>query len=162
MLGQTYANLFPDRVRAMLLDGLVDPVASTASAESRTVNGVAATDEVFDQFLTLCQSAGPDRCALAGHGETVEQRVAQVFATARRAPIPAPHADPPGELSYGDLLTTTFTPLRLPDTWPQFAKDLNAAAHAGRSRQETTARQLQTPEAYAEDTTSAAISCLDD
>ena len=161
MLGQTYANLFPDRVRAMLLDGIVDPVAYTAGAESRTVNGVAFTDEVFDQFLALCQSAGPDRCALAGHGETVEQRVARIFATARQAPIPAPHADPPGELSYGDLLTTTYAPLRQPDTWPQFAQDLNAAADGDASALETTARQQRTPEAYAEATKSAAISCLD-
>ena len=161
MIGQTYANLFPDRVRAMMLDGLVDPVKYTAGAETRSVNDVAFTDEVFDQFVALCQSAGPDRCALAGHGETVEQRVARVFATARRAPLPAPHADPPGELSYGDLLTTTFTPLRLPDAWPQFAKDLNAAADGDASALETTARQQRTPEAYAEATKSAAISCLD-
>ena len=35
MLGQTYANLFPGRVRAMLLDGIVDAVDWT-SAETRT------------------------------------------------------------------------------------------------------------------------------
>ena len=52
-----------------------------------------------------------------------------LFARARRAPIPAPHANPPGALSYGDLLLSTFTPLRLPLTWPQFAADLDAAAN---------------------------------
>ena len=34
MLGQTYANMFPERVRAMMLDGIVDAVEYTASAEA--------------------------------------------------------------------------------------------------------------------------------
>ena len=90
MIGQTYANLFPDRVRAMVLDGIVDAVEYTTSAEARIANNVASADEVFAQFVELCQSAGPGRCALAGHGETVAQRVARLFATARQTPIPAP------------------------------------------------------------------------
>jgi pimeloyl-ACP methyl ester carboxylesterase len=34
-LGQTYANLFPNRLRAMVLDGVIDPLAY-ANAESGT------------------------------------------------------------------------------------------------------------------------------
>jgi pimeloyl-ACP methyl ester carboxylesterase len=161
MIGQTYANLFPGRVRAMMLDAVVDAVDSTTSAEARTVNNASSADEVFEQFVALCQSAAPGHCALAGHGETVAQRVAGLFATARQAPIPAPNAKPPGQLSYGDLLNSTFNPLRLPDSWPKFAEDLDAAANGDASKLETRARELQTPEAYAAATTSAAISCLD-
>ena len=86
MIGQIYANLFPGRVRAMVLDGLVDAVDSTTSAEARTVNNVSSADEVFAQLIALCQSAAPDRCALAGHGEPVAQRVTRLFATARQTP----------------------------------------------------------------------------
>ena len=68
LIGQTYANLFPRRVRAMALDGLIDPVASAAGTEAVAASGLADTDRVFHQFLRLCQAAGPDRCALAGHG----------------------------------------------------------------------------------------------
>ena len=32
LIGQTYANLFPRRVRAMALDGVVDPVAASDQA----------------------------------------------------------------------------------------------------------------------------------
>jgi pimeloyl-ACP methyl ester carboxylesterase len=161
MIGQTYANLFPGRVRAMMLDGIVDAVAYTKSAEARTVNNVSSADEVFEQFLALCQRAGPGHCALAGHGETVAQRVAALFARARRAPIPAPHAKPPGQLSYGDLLVSTFTPLRVPLTWTQFAADLNAAANGDATNLETAARAMQSPDGFAAFTTSAAISCAD-
>ncbi|HEX4625174.1 MAG TPA: hypothetical protein VH231_12010 [Solirubrobacteraceae bacterium] len=34
LLGQTYANKFPDRIRAMLLDSVVDPVPYSRSFES--------------------------------------------------------------------------------------------------------------------------------
>ena len=36
MIGQIYANLFPGRVRAMMLDGIVDAVDYTTSAEARS------------------------------------------------------------------------------------------------------------------------------
>ncbi|GAA4793731.1 alpha/beta hydrolase [Actinomycetospora chlora] len=161
LIGQTYANLFPDKVRAMLLDGLIDAVDDTAGAEARTAASVAHTDEVFAAFRAACQTAGPGRCALARHPEPVDQRVARLFDAARRAPIPAPHADPPGELTYGELLTSTFNPLRVPEQYPQFAADLDAAADGDASGLESAARQMATPAADRSATTSSAISCLD-
>jgi hypothetical protein len=65
--------------------------------------------------------------------------VTRLFVRARQAPIPAPHTKPPGQLSYGDLLVSTFTLLRLPLTWPQFAADLDAAASGDASALETAA-----------------------
>ena len=79
----------------------------------------------------------------------------------RRAPIPAPHAHPPGVLSYSDLLLTTFQPLRSPQVWPQYARELDAAARGDASALETAARQMRTPAAFSKATTSAAIQCLD-
>ena len=122
MIGQTYENLFPRRVRAMLLDGIVDPVEYTASAERRVANQAGSADGVFFRaFVRQCQQAGPSGCALAGHSESVARRVAALLARVRRAPIPAPHANPPGVLDYSDLLLSTFTPLRIPADWPKFA-----------------------------------------
>jgi pimeloyl-ACP methyl ester carboxylesterase len=66
LIGQTYANLFPRRVRAMVLDGVVDPVAAAAGTEAVLASSLADTDRVFREFLRLCEAAGPDRCALAG------------------------------------------------------------------------------------------------
>jgi pimeloyl-ACP methyl ester carboxylesterase len=90
MIGQTYANMFPTRVRAMMLDGVVEPEAWVKSAESRIALSVSTADGVFARFVKLCQAAGPARCALARHyPETVAERVAGLFQRARRAPIPA-------------------------------------------------------------------------
>ena len=90
MIGQTYANLFPGRVRAMLLDGIVDPVDQTTSMEANIGNAVSSADEVFEQFIALCQNAAPGRCALAGHGEPVAQRRRE--AVRQGAPCPDPGA----------------------------------------------------------------------
>jgi pimeloyl-ACP methyl ester carboxylesterase len=161
LLGQTYANMFPGRVRAMLLNAVVNPVPWVKSAEARTAYQVGSADAVFTQFAALCQGAGPARCALARHPETVAQRVAGLFRQARRAPIPAPHAIPPGVLSYSDLLLTTFSALRDPNGWPRYARELDTAASGDASALETAARQMLTPNAFAKATTSTAIQCLD-
>lgn len=161
MIGQVYANMFPQRVRAMMLDGIVDPVAYTTGAETRTANSSTSTDEVFDQFLATCEAAGPERCALAGHGETPKQRVAGLFERARQGPIPAPSATPPGELVYSDLQVSSFAPLRDPKLWPDYARQLNAAVEGDVSALSTAAQKTRTPTAWAEATKSSAISCLD-
>jgi pimeloyl-ACP methyl ester carboxylesterase len=161
VVGQMYANLFPERVRAMLLDGIVDPVAYTTSAETRVASNAASTDEVFAQFLELCEEAGPQRCALAGHGETAAARVQRLLDRARQGPIPAPGATPPGELSYSDLLLSSFSPLRDPSTWPDYADQLNAAVEGDASALATTAALWRTKDAWAEVAKSSAISCLD-
>lgn len=121
----------------------------------------ASTDEVFEQFLERCEEAGPQRCALAGHGETAAERVAQLFERARQGPIPAPGVTPPGELAYSDLLVSSYSPLRNPSTWPEYAEQLDAAVEGDPSALATAAAMWRTPQAWAEVTKSAAISCLD-
>jgi pimeloyl-ACP methyl ester carboxylesterase len=72
-LGATYANLFPDRVRALALDGAVDPVADATGRDgeadriptfTRMMSHVGAS-ETLAQFLRLCADAGPSRCPFA-------------------------------------------------------------------------------------------------
>ena len=160
-LGQTYANMFPGRVRAMLLDAIVDPIPYSRSAEARVASQAFGADPVFHQMLALCQRAGSTQCALAGGGQTAVQRVNRLFARLKRAPIPAPNASPAGELTYTDLLVSQFNFVRIPDTWPEDARDLAAAVHGNGSALLTVARQFATPAAFMGATTSAAISCAD-
>ena len=160
VLGQTYLNMFPQHVRAMMLDSVVDGVPYTKSAEDRQRDR-NSTDEVYDQFAKLCDEAGPTTCKLAGHpGQTTAQRVDQLLEKLRNGTIPAPHANPPGELDYGDALYS-FGALKDPNTWPDWAEKLNAAADGDGSALETDGRLSRTPNAFAEATKSSAISCLD-
>ena len=160
-IGQMYANMYPDRVRAMMLDGVVYPPDYVTSAETRSTNDAAGTDQVFDQFLTLCDQAGPEKCALAGHGEPAAVRVARLFAQLKAAPIPAPNASPPDELHYTDLQVSSFPAMRDPHLWPQYAADLNAAVDGDVTALVTAVQETRSPATFEEATKSSAISCLD-
>jgi TAP-like protein len=143
------------------LDSIVDPVPYAKNAEARVASQSSGADEVFDRLLALCQNAGPKRCALAGGGQTAAELVNGLFARVKRAPLPAPSASPRGNLSYSDLILTQFNPLRLPETWPDDAKDLDAAVRGDGSALATEARKLLMPAGFMGATTSAAISCAD-
>ena len=79
------------------------------------------------------------------------QRRGEAVRQASRAPIPAPNADPPGELVYSDLQVSTFTTrCGYPLTWPQFAADLEAAVNGDATNLKIARRPQQTPEGFAE------------
>jgi pimeloyl-ACP methyl ester carboxylesterase len=144
-----------------MLDSVVDGVPSTKSAEDRQ-RARNSADEVYEQFAKLCDTAGPTACKLAGHpGQTTAQRVDQLLEKLRSGTIPAPHANPPGELGYGDVLVSSFAALRDPALWPAWAEKLNAAADGDGSGLLTDGRLSRSPKAFAEATKSSAISCLD-
>src|SRR5437899_2829236 len=63
-IGQTYVNMFPRRVRAMVLDGVVNAAAYTKGTEAGYANQLSYSDRAFQGFLALCEDAGPARCAL--------------------------------------------------------------------------------------------------
>jgi pimeloyl-ACP methyl ester carboxylesterase len=127
-IGETYINMFPHRVRAIILDANIDPVPFTTSAEAAMSTSGSDTDVVFEKFLSLCEQAGQAKCKLAGDGD-VAARVRALLARLRKGPIPAPRAPAPYELHYGDLLTDVWSMLRGPDEWPELADELNQAAN---------------------------------
>ena len=127
LLGQAYAGLFPSRVRAMVLDGVVDPLTYGRGTAAALADGLRDVDELYAEFLRLCQAAGPERCALAGHGP-VRPRVDGLLARLRRAPLPAPNATPPGQLTYGEALAVLkLAALPRPGRWPLAAQLLELA-----------------------------------
>jgi pimeloyl-ACP methyl ester carboxylesterase len=62
-LGATWATMFPDTVRAAVLDGAVDP---TVGALARDVQQAHGFEQLFDRFLSEC-SANP-ACAFHNRG----------------------------------------------------------------------------------------------
>jgi pimeloyl-ACP methyl ester carboxylesterase len=79
-LGATYANLFPENVRALVLDGNLSPLAWTADGDGDPQwplgdrIGSYQVANVFDHFLQLCAAAGPDRCAFAAANYDLTRR----------------------------------------------------------------------------------------
>lgn len=140
-LGETYANMFPRRVRAMVFDGVVDPRTVVRGALARFTNTISAMDDGLRAFESLCQRAGPRRCALAGRGP-VYRWVARLFTRLRHATIPAPDASPAEALSYGDLATVLFASVAAPAAWPRLAVDLRQAIAGNGSALKAQARAV--------------------
>jgi pimeloyl-ACP methyl ester carboxylesterase len=140
-LGQTYANMLPRRVRAMILDAVIDPIAFTTSVEAGIVTATADSNLVFEEFLALCQKAGPN-CKLAAKGP-VAPRVRALLKRLREGPIAARSAPPPRQLRYGDALTALWLTLGDPSSWPQLAAELDAAADGDGSALATRVRDAR-------------------
>ncbi|MFH9353321.1 alpha/beta hydrolase [Kitasatospora sp. NPDC017646] len=95
-LGATYANLFPGRVRAMVLDSAADPVAwSTGRTPQdgalppflRTGNDLGSA-RALDTFLDRCGAAAPANCAFsAGSPEATRAKFTELMNRLDRGPI---------------------------------------------------------------------------
>ncbi len=134
-LGNTYANMFPDNVRALVLDGVLDPIAWTtgrSAAEGRLVpfstrlRSDAGAYATLLQFFDQCEKAGPDRCALA-KGDP-RRRYEALARQLRRAPMEIEVEGEPLLLTYPVLVSFTLDTLYDPFAWPYFAELTDAVA----------------------------------
>jgi pimeloyl-ACP methyl ester carboxylesterase len=147
-LGATYARLFPDRVRALVLDGTVDPAAYSGSDGDRRpltlrMDQHLGGDEVFTEFLEQCRQAGPSGCALAALGDA-EQVAEGVLARLREQPLVVTLPDGSTlTLTYDLAVTLTFFSLYEPAQWPLLAAELAAYAQAQEAGEAAVALEAQ-------------------
>ena len=131
-LGTTYANLFPDRVRALVVDGVLDPVAWTTGATPREarsqpfstrLGSARGASDTLGAFAAECSAAGPQVCQLAD-GDPLA-RYAAVAEALREQPlelvIDDPELDEPFAvvLTYQDFVGATLGALYDAAAWPQ-------------------------------------------
>ena len=131
-LGATYANLFPGKVRALVVDGVLDPVAwSTGrgdqartlpfSTRLRSAKGAYAT---LNEFLRLCDAGGPNCAFSAGNPKRRFDQLAQ-----RLLRHPVVVIDPEGipvTIGYADMIGITLGALYDTSIWPDLADFLQA------------------------------------
>jgi pimeloyl-ACP methyl ester carboxylesterase len=93
-LGTVYANMFPDRVRAVAIDGVLDPVGwagtpgtSSVPQTARIKSGEGAA-QAMAALLTRCGEKGRTTCAFAsvGTGDPVRS-YASIIAGLKAAPV---------------------------------------------------------------------------
>ncbi|MBN1093143.1 alpha/beta fold hydrolase [Blastococcus sp. TML/M2B] len=122
-LGSTYAELFPDRVRAFVLDAAVDPDADLRAAGEARAAGLEAG---FDAFAQNCTGliAG---CPL---GADPRVFVDELMLQASQAPIASTKEGETRQATPGVVLTAIQAGLYDTRTWPQLSQSL-AAARAG-------------------------------
>ncbi len=120
-LGATYAELFPDKVRALVLDGGVKP--SDDSAELDREQG-AGFDQAFENFADACEA--DDDCVLNELGpviDTYESLVTDIAAAGSYSTD-----DPDRVLTPGELQLGVVAALYSKDAWPFLAEALHDAA----------------------------------
>jgi pimeloyl-ACP methyl ester carboxylesterase len=110
-LGSVYAQLFPKRVRALVLDGAVDPRAGEVAAAEGQARGF---ERAFDQFAADCRRRGAT--CLIGPDPRASQ--VRLLARARRTPIPSGGADK-RKATAGHVLLATISALYGKDDWPE-------------------------------------------
>ena len=139
VIGATYANLFPDKVRAMVLDGTLDFVGNAtghypgeaAAFPVDVRQGVdRAGQEVFlDRFLPLCAEAG-SVCAFSAGGN-LRAKWETLLARAQA-----------GQLSYQDLMIFAYYDMEDPIAdWPGLASYLQSLYTSTSAGQALTAGQ---------------------
>ncbi len=119
-LGSTYAELFPDKVRAMVLDGATDPDADpVADAEGQA----AGFEDAFDAFAKGCKAfrAG---CPM---GDDPRLYLEKLLDEAEAEPIPTDEDGDDREATAGDVFTAVVAALYDQDAWPQLSQALVAA-----------------------------------
>ncbi|KAF3769012.1 alpha/beta-hydrolase [Cryphonectria parasitica EP155] len=131
-IGQTYANMFPDRVGRLILDG------TEYVRDHRLLGGFGwtALDNVtnawHDGFLGECVHAGPEHCWLAKpHGgepvtlESLDLRMRTLIDSLITQPVPGYHEESgPSLVTYRGLVHTIYAALYNPVTWPTLAQTL--------------------------------------
>lgn len=119
-LGATYAELFPDRVRALVLDGGVKP---TSNLQELALGQAAGFDRALENFAAACDA--DDDCILGELGPAIE-----VFEGLRSEISEVgsfPTDDPDRVLTPGELDLGVIASLYSRSTWPILAQGLYVA-----------------------------------
>lgn len=115
-LGQWYAHFFPNRVRALALDGVFDP---TASADSSLLLRAVGFQQNLDGFLAACRS--DPTCIYTRRGNP-EGRLMATMGALDRAPMRI------GDrvLTRGMAMNALVAMLYYPSTWSYLDEALSA------------------------------------
>ena len=126
-LGSTYAELFPDRVRALVLDAAVDPdVDPLANAEA----GAAGLEAGFDAFAASCTGL-ISGCPIS---DNPRQYLYDLLGQAAAAPIPSSTPGETRQATPGLVMTAVTAAMYDPASWPQLSQALRAAREGDAAR----------------------------
>ena len=120
LLGATYVTTFPERSRAIVLDGNVDPALRTADGVQYDRERAGGFELALEGFLQRCAAEEP-RCAF-GEGD-VRAKFDEIRNTLRRGPITMPDGS---QITLGQFTDGVSSALYDPEEFRQLASDLQA------------------------------------
>ncbi len=165
-VGAVYANTFPDRVRAMALDGDINPIAWSHPQRARNggrflpfglrSRADEATARTLKAFLDLCGREDTAHCAFsAGSPKATRKKFTRLLA---RLPVQATA----GHTSYAQVLSGTIRDLYITSTWKDRAETLERLWEQGSSavaRRATASGSRPASALYAGEEQELAIAC---
>lgn len=119
LMGEQYAEMYPQRLRALVLDGVMDHSANLASF---LIQETDAAQDSFREFVAWC--ARDTRCVI--RGQDIPRLWAGLLARARAGTLQNPY-DRPAKLTVADLIGAAFAAFYDPQ-WYSFAYYLRDAA----------------------------------
>src|SRR4051794_3025676 len=130
LLGQNYANLFPDNFRALVIDGVVDPIAWSTGRGAQALTTPVGTrigsadgaQATLREFFRLCDAAGPD-CAFSG-GASMRFDALAGKLRGHPAQVIDPGTGQTITFTYNDLIGLTLGDLYQAAVWPDLASVL--------------------------------------
>ena len=119
-IGAAYAEAFPQNVRALVLDGALNP---TESSVDRNVKQNAGFQQAFQAFADDCAKTNP-ACPLG----TDPARATAAFQALTRPLIDRPISVRGREMSYTDATIGTIQALYVKELWPALQKGISGLA----------------------------------
>ncbi|MFS0886821.1 alpha/beta hydrolase [Aeromicrobium sp. 179-A 4D2 NHS] len=119
-LGATYAELFPDKVGRMVLDGAIDVTLSSAEQGLGQAGGF---QQALEAYLRQCVDG--DSCPVGSSVQEASATIAKLMADLSREPLEAPSGRmlTQGRAFYGIAMS-----LYARDTWPLLTQALKGLA----------------------------------
>ena len=112
LLGATYAQLFPQKIRALVLDGAVDPTQNFVDSSEEQAKGF---ERAFTNFTTWCKTAGAS-CPISADPRGA---VTDALAKAKVSPV---KGDDGREATPGWIFVAVISSLYTEAGWQSLAK----------------------------------------
>ena len=156
-LGATYADLFPERVGRMVLDGAVDP--SLSSEESGLIQA-KGFETALRAYVRACVAAGD--CFLGESVDSGAARIRTFLDEVEQEPLDTAGDRP---LAVGNAVLGVWSPLYSQESWPVLDQALKSAFDGDGTTLLALADSytLRGPDGYANNALEAlyAVNCLD-
>ncbi len=113
-LGQYYANMFPDRVRAIVVDGVIDPVTwvgSDSTASQILDDRLRSADGAYKalhEILVRCGKTGPAYCKFAAGGTDPVTKFEALAQRLREKPAVISDGGDTFTVTYADFIGALF------------------------------------------------------
>lgn len=122
-LGATYADLYPENVGRLVLDGALDP---SMSNDDLVIGQAIGFENALRAYVTDCQK--DPSCPLEGTLEAGLEQVAEVVDRAEQSPLPAGgRAEVNGTLAWYGIVVTLYDD----GSWPYLTMALDEAINEG-------------------------------